>query len=835
MTSLLLNPCNAHQLVVGSLDGLIRLWDYREGRLLRTLDLGAPVHHACGHASLPDQLFVALEATDLKPDPADGGEPKSRVYSISLRPKALEHAELRAAVSPATARSPARRVRLAQPRVVRALAVSPSGQFLLAMNPHQINILRTAHLQGGFVVHLDSAEPLTALAFHPTDNYFATGNAKGQIRLWYDVLDADDAINGAGAESDKEDAVMTKRKGSKLLNRPATAVFHWHAHPVASIAFTPNGAYLLSGGEESVVVLWQLHTGHKEFVPRVGAPVLTLSITNGVQSEQQIAARLRDGSVIFIGSQKLKIHKTISGLKADPVRLTDLASRPAVRVPLAVQPLTKNLVLPAGHPSSIQFYSPAEDAQALELEVSPSNRVSSASTQIEPTRVDMVAFSTPASAGRNAGSYWMATVDSWANGHFTPSRHLKLWHHRSDQSGFILATRIDRPHDAPITSVSFSPNAEQPLLLTTSTDGTIKIWALVNDGWQCRTSIAYRGFCPIDAAWSQDGSMFAVAHSRSVTLWSLASASLIHAFPCAAIAPARSVEFTNAEGTSLLAGGQHGTVVFDLLTFEETFTLAFEVGQIAPKPKSSLFVATEKSAKGKETEASGAEAHAFLVDSSKPTCETRPLPFPVRQALWLEGGVGDKADSVSLAVVDENGGVSLLGQAARVGGGVAASRLPNAATGQSKLFDELFGAEEADRKSAVKQARKVAAAPRASTSVSLEVLDTPAHSLPPVRLLWRTMLGDFAVPQAKEETASKGKGGKAPRADEDVEMGDGEKAEQEEAVEFSPSPAALADIFKRRLVLGGGAGAKGTSAGKGTPGKKGGQGTPSRSASKLKA
>lgn len=757
------------------------------------------------------------------------------MYSISLRPKALESAELRAAVSPATPRNPARRVRLAQPRVVRALAVSPSGQFLLSMNPHQINILRTAHLQGGFVVHLDSAEPLTALAFHPTDNYFATGNQKGQIRLWYDVLDADDAINAV--ESEKEEGVVTKRKGSKLLNRPATAVFHWHANPVASIAFTPNGAYLLSGGEESVVVLWQLHTGHKEFVPRVGAPVLTLSITNGVQSEQQIVARLRDGSVIFIGSQKLKIQKTISGLKADPVRLADLANRPATRVPLAVQPITKNLVLPAGHPSSIQFYSPAEDAQALELEVSPSNRVSSAGAPIEPTRVDMVAFSTPAAAGRSAGSYWMATVDSWSNGHFTPSRHLKLWHHKSDQSGFVLATRIDRPHDAPITSLSFSPSAEQPLLLTTSTDGTIKIWACVNDGWQCRSSIAYRGFSPIDAAWSHDGSMFAVAHSRSVTLWSLASASLIHAFPCAAIAPARSVRFTNAEGTALLAGGQHGTVEWDLLSFEETFTLAFEVGDIAAKPASSLFVATEKAARGaKEGEQSAsAEAQAFLVDSGRALCEVRPLPFPVRQALWLEGGVGDKADSVSLAVVDESGGVSLVGQAARVGGGVAPSRLPNAVSGQSKLFDELFGAEEADRKkAAANEARQVEAAPRASTSASLSVLDTPAHALPPVRLLWRTMLGDFAVPKPAAADAAKArrKGGKGPAAGEDVEMGEeegGEGEQEEEEVEYAPAPEGLAEIFRRRLVLGGGV------AGGGTPGKKGGAGTPGRSATKVKA
>ena len=323
VSCLLINPHNPLQLIVGGLDGLLRLWDYREGTLLRTLDLGDPIQHLCAHATLPNQVFVALvtpspaslEATiavrkskrGAANDDVDAGEAKAGVYAISLKPQPLAKTISADATFP---RTPSRRMRLAQPRVVRSLAVSPSGTFLISLNPGTVNICQTRHLNQGFATQLDSTDTLTCLAFHPTESYFATGNARGQIRLWYGVLDELEAT-----KSKDEVKALSTTVADGAAQR-STAVFHWHAHPVASLAFTPNGAYLLSGGEEAVMVLWQLHSGHREFVPRLGAPIVTLSVTNSVHAEQQVVARLRDGTIIFIGSQKLKISHTISGIKA---------------------------------------------------------------------------------------------------------------------------------------------------------------------------------------------------------------------------------------------------------------------------------------------------------------------------------------------------------------------------------------------------------------------------------------------------------------------------------------------------------------------------------------
>lgn len=56
---------------------------------------------------------------------------------------------------------------------------------------------------------------------------------------------------------------------------------HWHALPVLSVRYTPEGSYLLSGGHESVLVKWAhdayANYSEREYLARMGAPLCHIS------------------------------------------------------------------------------------------------------------------------------------------------------------------------------------------------------------------------------------------------------------------------------------------------------------------------------------------------------------------------------------------------------------------------------------------------------------------------------------------------------------------------------------------------------------------------------
>lgn len=175
------------------------------------------------------------------------------------------------------------------------LAISPSGKWLIATAGHKVHVAALPLLGSGFTKFV-SPEHLTCLAYHPTEEYFATGDEKGNVRLWY-------CLN---------DQLPTKVRG--VEKKTTTTSLHWHAHAVTSIAFTLNGAYLLSGGEEAVLVIWQLHSGKKEFVPRVGAPINTISLYRVDDTEEYLLG-LADASYLFVSSATLKVSKSIARVK----------------------------------------------------------------------------------------------------------------------------------------------------------------------------------------------------------------------------------------------------------------------------------------------------------------------------------------------------------------------------------------------------------------------------------------------------------------------------------------------------------------------------------------
>lgn len=60
ITGMLINPQNPLQLITASLDGTIKIWDFLDAVLLKSIAIGYPVTHVCAHADSKGHVFVAV-------------------------------------------------------------------------------------------------------------------------------------------------------------------------------------------------------------------------------------------------------------------------------------------------------------------------------------------------------------------------------------------------------------------------------------------------------------------------------------------------------------------------------------------------------------------------------------------------------------------------------------------------------------------------------------------------------------------------------------------------------------------------------------------------------
>lgn len=190
---------------------------------------------------------------------------------------------------------------------------------------------------------------------------------------------------------------------------------------------------------------------------------------------------------------------------------------------MVIEPRNHHVVL-NGVPGSVQFYNPYLDSHVLDLEIVPLTRISRADeNELVHSLVRHVAF-------MDDGS-WMATVDSRDDSITTPELYLKFWAWDPNSQSYILKTRVDYPHSATITSLSFrrGTNDDLPMAITTSEDKKFKIWHLTSElgrhhtadetAWSCRSVGFYRENIPTAACFSDDGSMLAVAFGQILTIW----------------------------------------------------------------------------------------------------------------------------------------------------------------------------------------------------------------------------------------------------------------------------------------------------------------------------
>lgn len=134
------------------------------------------------------------------------------------------------------------------------------------------------------LVRHNTRSPANCLAVHPFSPIYAIADHLGKIYIHYPAA------------------------------KNEVQVLHWHAKSVHALQFSPDGAYLLSGGAEAVLVQWQLSTRHKSFLPRLGGPIDYLSVS---EDSKFIGMNLADGRILkVIKTLDLTLVSMLQGLRS---------------------------------------------------------------------------------------------------------------------------------------------------------------------------------------------------------------------------------------------------------------------------------------------------------------------------------------------------------------------------------------------------------------------------------------------------------------------------------------------------------------------------------------
>lgn len=729
ITGMQLSAFNPLQLITTSLDGTIKTWDYLDSELHDNVQVGHAIVSMSASMQWKNRLFVAVCKRTGHASTSDGKakEASSTIYSVQL------------GRSTPRLHKPSKLVRLGKTRPVSHLSVSPDGRWLIATSLAKVHVLDLNDTSAGFTKYATESH-ITALAFHPDKQMarFATGEQNGKIKIWHCLELANDPLPARGDGPWEPVAVTT--------------TLHWHSHAVAALQYTPDGSQLLSGGEEAVLVLWKLNSGHaggsegREYVPRLGAPIVALAIASGFEgTEQEYVVRLADGSTSFIASLSLKPTRTFSTIKTDAMRsLLSSEARTRQTQPLSYDPASGQLALLAGHPSTLQFVDLATRTHVRDMEVVPSNRVSRPEAQlITPQAVQFVVFSAPKKDSLHAE--WMATLDGRDGGTFTAELSLKLWQWDARSKTYVLNTRIDHPHEGAVTSLAFSPVlSEQPLdsflLASTGTDGQVKTWRMATRTlkgtrtelfWVCRSSFAYRDTTPQHVAWAPDGSLLAVSQGPFITLWDPHTLVMQAHLSSPDLKQVSSSLFVGRKGRYLsVLGSQARLLVWDLV-FQTVVWSSDAPVQAQVAHAEGLLAARA---------ASGATVLEYIVPRTQSVDRVYSVSLELGPT-YINASVDNDPEHLCLLAQRPSG--MLVG----IGGGALRPIIPSASlhrtameNARATLFDELFGLADAEHNRVQEvldedAQRMQTLLSDVSVPTTMELFTTPAHLLPPMSSL----------------------------------------------------------------------------------------------------
>jgi NET1-associated nuclear protein 1 (U3 small nucleolar RNA-associated protein 17) len=306
--------------------------------------------------------------------------------------------------------------------------------------------------------------PLTSLTVHPQDAYITVGDASGQILKFY------------------PDGVKSKE--------------HWHAHAISALKFTADGTFLLSGGEEGVLVLWHQSTHRRTFMPRIGAKILNVAVA---EDGSLYGVVLNDNSVKVYDSSSYKEVASYLGI-TNPSKII-----PGTGILTGLVKYGDELVFNAG-PGFLQFYNATKGKVTRRLDCVRRNPVSR--VQIDypnPLQVSQVSVLPEMNA--------IATLETSNTPHFKLS-NMKFWENSK------VVTRVINPHFNSVIKIA----AGNGIVVSIGKDDKqFSIWVRNSEvkenksRWEAKYTGSYRQLEPSDVAIHRD--TIYILFGNALTIW----------------------------------------------------------------------------------------------------------------------------------------------------------------------------------------------------------------------------------------------------------------------------------------------------------------------------
>ncbi|XP_047981141.1 WD repeat-containing protein 75 [Salvia hispanica] len=489
-----------------SLDGKINYWDFAAPELMRTIDIRFRIHSmvipsllcqrtdSTGKLPVPD-LYAYISTEDMKQE----GKPSS----FAIQKCNLTKSRLVCGVT------------LAETRKPRYVTISPSGKYIGTCEKRKLRIweipAKDSEHVGYKKVSLHHTRPITTMAFHPNERVVAAGDVTGRILLW----------RGVGRETFSNSKSSNGRMNMDREDMPGVrdtddadscTTWHWHSSEVNMLFFSSDGAYLYSGGKEGVLVVWQLDTGKKKFLPRIGSPLLYF-INSPDPTLSSISCA--DNQIQLLRMPSMEILRSISGIK---LLCSHMDMYEGFGSAVVFNPTAGLIAVPAEN-YRVQLYSLFDDREISQVQICERNHQPGDEITV---KVNLVALSRDGST--------MCTVETRLPEEGIGSLvTLKFWACGSQKKQISLSTVIYEPHrDAEISCIAFRPTGN--MAVSSSHGGDFKVWVhrheltpkdetVQRSGWTCHAVGSYKKKPMSTAAFSSDGSVLAVAADKVITLW----------------------------------------------------------------------------------------------------------------------------------------------------------------------------------------------------------------------------------------------------------------------------------------------------------------------------